>query len=511
MSPSQSTFDLKIQKEAFARVIQGQDLVDISAANRLADDLKSWAKSRGVTHFSYWIHPFFGKYQKELEISRLTGLSLSKKKIKLPPFLGFEEASFLAFDPTSSPFIYQEHLWIPSLVFSEKGHARDFKIPLLRSLEKLKHLQKSSPQIKISQKFYLVDEELVEKCPDLRQVGKRVYGASRIPEEGKFSQSFLKDVMKEARFLGVDVTIKKCDAEHPQYEMIFPKKEESSAIDQSLLFMEVMEEIGRKQKTVPLFANSCLDVEWFPFDIEKRDPLVFIVALIHAMHVHEDLLYTFCNQKSLFSDLRDELLSQILEVLDPSFKNKPLSFSDEFLFRGFSSLSHAALGLCAIQAALADSLELILDEIGDNPSKRMGVLKKHIQESVKEKEKTRTFSQIYAPFSDQKTVRCFSSVLNSQELDDFHKIHLDRYVKGMQEEMALMIVLFREEILPLHNKSQGASLEAKEAIFAVDDLDLFREKISDLGIEAQGKAISEIGASKMQFVRDLVNRLFLDF
>ena len=247
-----------------------------------------------------------------------------------------------------------------------------------------------------------------------------------------------------------------------------------------------------KQKIVPLFIDSFSEVMWFPFEVEKQDPLscqIYMSALIHAVHIHEDLLKVFCNQQRFFIDLDQNLLS---------FPG------------GFRSPFHAALGLCTIQAVFAESLGLILNEYEETPLKRRDVLKKFMQESVKRKEQPRTFAQIYAPYSDKKTIRCFSGILNSQELDDFHRIHLEYYLKEMEEEMSLMIEIFKVKILPLHNKFQDPSLEAKEAIFAVDDLEQFRKKISDLGVEAKSRAYFEIGAGKMEHARILLNRHFVD-
>ena len=144
-------------KKLRATTLRGEAL-DPSIADQVAQGMKEWALSFGVTHYTHWFVPMTGlsaeKHDSFLErtpeggaVAEFDGKALIKGEPDASSFPSggtrstFEARGYTAWDPTSPAFIQQElngaTLTIPTAFVSYTEEALDFKTPLLRSVEAL--------------------------------------------------------------------------------------------------------------------------------------------------------------------------------------------------------------------------------------------------------------------------------------------------------------------------------------------------------------------------------------
>src|SRR3989338_2262952 len=253
--------------------------------------------------------------------------------------------------------------------------------------------------------------------------------------------------------------------------------------------------------------------------------------------------------------------------IDSSDRNRTSFFAftgNKFEFRAVGASAHPAFPITVINAIVADSLALILDEISDaigtekNPSPEMllgralAVLRKHLKRSQavlfngngysaeweKEAEQRglpnikRSF-HAFAKILEKKAERAFEGILTPAELHSRYEVLVERYVKTMNIEVNLMIELFRTQTPPaalLDQKNRAESIGALEAIAlepdsqqvdslqelssligeaigAVNELEKVQKQNFDLGWEAKGKVFCEILAPKMAEARSLIDRI----
>ena len=153
-------------KEASA----GYHKLDRETADEIADGMKDWAMSRGVTHYTHWFQPlrggstaekhdsFFERtgFGKGLEI--FSGSSLIQQEPDASSFPNggirntFEARGYTAWDPSSPAFIIEKAsgktLCIPTVFVAYTGEALDYKVPMLKSLSAI---EKAS--VKVAQYF----------------------------------------------------------------------------------------------------------------------------------------------------------------------------------------------------------------------------------------------------------------------------------------------------------------------------------------------------------------------
>lgn len=238
------------------------------------------------------------------------------------------------------------------------------------------------------------------------------------------------------------------------------------------------------------------------------------------------------------------LLALPRHVADPSDRNRTSFFAftgNKFEFRAVGSSAHPALPITVINAIVADSLELILDEIsskvGDEKLSQealfesaLPILRKHLKESQKvvfsgnnyaeewEKEadirglpNIRKSFDAFFQFIQKKTIAVFEGILSEQELKSRFEILVEQYVKTMQIESELMIELFQTQILPAAQKDmKERGIEEpliEKALNALSELKKILSQMSDMGFEAKGKVFCELASQKMEQLRFLVDQL----
>lgn len=214
-----NVFDRRTMRERLPRDVYEQLLasveggapLDDGVANAVAMAMKEWALARGTTHYTHWFQP-----RTEMTAEKhMAFLSLDRKGLPLETFTGgeliqsepdasslpsggirttFEARGYTAWDPTSPAFIMDDGvggtLFIPSVFISHDGTPLDLKTPLLRSLAAMepralrllklfgnRTVKNVQMTVGSEQEFFLVDEEVARRRPDLIYCGKTVFGS----------------------------------------------------------------------------------------------------------------------------------------------------------------------------------------------------------------------------------------------------------------------------------------------------------------------------------------------
>jgi glutamine synthetase len=250
----------------------------------------------------------------------------------------FEARGYTAWDPSSPAFVLPTGsgatLCIPSVFFSYHGEALDEKTPLLRSCEalskaavRLLHLLGNTqitavdPMVGAEQEFFLVDYNLFKQRPDLLFCGRTLIGDQ--PPKGqqledhyfgaipKQVMEFLETLEEQATLLGIPIKTRHNEVAPQQFEVACLHEHANIACDHNLLLMELMRrsavDHGLKlllhEKPFAGMNGSGKHNNWSLLDSEGNnllDPgsepkanmqfLLFLVAVVQAVHDHADLL-----------------------------------------------------------------------------------------------------------------------------------------------------------------------------------------------------------------------------
>ena len=328
----------------------GQPL-PLSAANEIADAMKTWALEHGATHFTHWFQPLSGVTAEKHDsfINNAGGgrvmMDFSGKELVRgePDASSFpsgglratcEARGYTAWDPTSYAFVKDDVLCIPTAFVSYTGEALDKKTPLLRSMNALsgqairilklfgKDVDYVSTTVGPEQEYFLVKKEDYEARQDLILTGRTLFGAPSAKgqelEEHYFGvirpevSEFMKELDEELWKLGVPAKTKHNEVAPCQHELAPIFDTTNVAIDHNLLTMEMMKKIAPKYGLVCLqhekpfegVNGSGKHNNWSLSTTEENllDPgdtpmenlqfLVFLAAVIKAVDEYADLLRT---------------------------------------------------------------------------------------------------------------------------------------------------------------------------------------------------------------------------
>jgi glutamine synthetase len=174
----------------------------------------------------------------------------------------FEARGYSAWDPTSSAFIKDEVLCIPTAFCSYTGEALDKKTPLLRSMATLdvqakrvlalfgKHPETITVNVGNEQEYFLIPEEMYEKRQDLIMTGRTLFGAPPCKgqelDEHYFGairptvNAFMKELDDVLWGFAVAAKTKHNEVAPAQHELAPVYCNANRAIDENLLTMEEM-------------------------------------------------------------------------------------------------------------------------------------------------------------------------------------------------------------------------------------------------------------------------------
>jgi len=345
-----------LSKEVYGKLISSIDqgeLINFEDANHIAAAMKTWAISKGATHYTHWFQPLTGttaeKHDSFFEpssdgpVEKFSGSALVQQEPDASSFPNggirntFEARGYTAWDPSSPAFIMESKagktLCIPTVFVSYTGEALDYKAPLLKALNALDHaavevcqyfdksITKVNASLGIEQEYFLVDLSLYNARPDLVLTGRTLFGHmsakgqqledhyfGSIPER---VYSFMVDFENESLKLGIPLKTRHNEVAPMQFECAPIYEEINLAIDHNQLLMDIMERVALRhnfkvllhEKPYAGINGSGKHNNWSLITDTGRNLLApgktpknnlmflaFFVNTIKAVHEHADLL-----------------------------------------------------------------------------------------------------------------------------------------------------------------------------------------------------------------------------
>jgi glutamine synthetase len=280
----------KIYKNYINTIETGKSL-DRELADHIADAMRNWAITLGVTHYAHWFQPLTGRTAEKHDsfftlnddgspIEKFSGEALVQQEPDGSSFPGgglrttFEARGYTAWDPTSPAFILEveneKTLCIPTIFVTYSGHSLDYKLPLLKSLTYLekaavkvcqlfdKDVTKVFATLGWEQEYFLIDEALYNSRPDLQFCGRSILGRKApkgqqmedhyfgsIPER---VYAYMRDMEVECHKLGIPVRTRHNEVAPSQYELAPQFEEVNVAVDHNQLLMDIMDRVARRHK-----------------------------------------------------------------------------------------------------------------------------------------------------------------------------------------------------------------------------------------------------------------------
>ncbi|MFN3840528.1 MAG: glutamine synthetase III [Cyclobacteriaceae bacterium] len=330
-----------------SQAIVNHEKIDEATADAVASAAKSWALSKGATHFTHWFQPLTGGtaekhdsfFDAQAGIERFKGSELVQQEPDASSFPSggirstFEARGYTAWDPTSPMFLYGKTLCIPTVFVSYTGETLDAKGPLLKALKAVdnaatkvcqlfdKDIQHVTASLGPEQEYFVIDEALYNARPDLIMAGRTVFGHS--PARGQQMEDhyfasipsrvydFMKDFEIECWKLGIPVRTRHNEVAPSQFEVAPLFEEVNVANDHNQLMMDVMWRVAGKHHLKVLFHEKPFaglngtgkhnnwslitdtGVNLFAPSSSARDNLLFLtffITTIKAVHEHADLL-----------------------------------------------------------------------------------------------------------------------------------------------------------------------------------------------------------------------------
>ncbi len=269
--------------------IKSSQKIDRAMANQIANGIRAWAESRGVTHFTHWFQPLTGSTAEKHDsfftlkgdgtaIEQFEGDALIQQEPDASSFPSgglratFEARGYTAWDPSSPAFIMDigngKTLCIPTIFVSYTGESLDYKAPLLKSLEALnkaavdvcnyfdKNVTRVSPTLGWEQEYFVIDESLFNARPDLVMCGRTVYGHTSAKNQqledhyfGSIPErvyAYMRDYETESYKLGIPLRTRHNEVAPAQFECAPIFEEVSVAVDHNTLLMDVMDRVARR-------------------------------------------------------------------------------------------------------------------------------------------------------------------------------------------------------------------------------------------------------------------------
>ncbi|MVM34341.1 glutamine synthetase type III [Spirosoma sp. HMF4905] len=292
-----------LSPEAYLKVteaISTNGQIDRGIADEVASAMKSWATSKGATHYTHWFQPLTGETAEKHDaffditldgkaVEKFKGSALVQQEPDASSFPNgglrntFEARGYTGWDPSSPAFLMDngaggKTLCIPSVFISYTGEALDYKTPLLKALNALdkaatavcqyfdRNITKVIPTLGPEQEYFVVDRALFYARPDLVLAGRTVFGHA--PARGQQLEdhyfgsipprvnAFMVDFEFESMKLGMPVRTRHNEVAPGQFEVAPTFEEVNLAVDHNALLMDLMEKISEKHNLKVLFHEK---------------------------------------------------------------------------------------------------------------------------------------------------------------------------------------------------------------------------------------------------------------
>ncbi|NCC49971.1 MAG: glutamine synthetase type III [Spartobacteria bacterium] len=304
----ENVFSLKVMRNylnepayrSLAATIRNGDMLDASIAEEVAEAMKTWALSKGATHYTHWFQPLTGataeKHDSFLMPDREGGAIYqfsSSELIKGEPDASsfpsgglratFEARGYTGWDPTSPAFIKDfggsATLCIPTIFCGYNGEALDKKTPLLRSMDavskqicrlgKLFGIEgggRAVATMGAEQEYFLIDKRFYESRLDLMQTGRTLFGMKPAKHQqlddhyfGAIKSrvmAFMAELDHELWRLGVPAKTRHNEVCPAQFEIAPMFEELNLAVDHNMITMEVLREVADRHGLVCLLHEK---------------------------------------------------------------------------------------------------------------------------------------------------------------------------------------------------------------------------------------------------------------
>lgn len=340
-------------KSLIASVKTGKK-IDRVMGTHIANGLKAWAETKGVTHYTHWFQPLTGTAAEKHDsfftiksdgkpIEQFEGDALIQQEPDASAFPSgglratFEARGYTAWDPSSPAFIIEigngKTLCIPTIFVSYTGESLDAKTPLLRSLDALnksavavaqyfdRNVTRVAATLGWEQEYFVIDAGLANARPDLVLTGRTVFGHNSAKNQqmddhyfGSIPErlyAFMRDFEEESYKLGIPLRTRHNEVAPAQFECAPVFEEANLAVDHNVLLMDVMSRVAKRHNLKVLlhekpFAGingSGKHNNWSlstdtgvnllaPGKTPKTNLmfLTFFVNVIKAVHTYADLL-----------------------------------------------------------------------------------------------------------------------------------------------------------------------------------------------------------------------------
>jgi glutamine synthetase len=287
--------EMSLSPDVFKKVkffISNGKKIDADTADAVAAAVKTWAMSKGVTHYTHWFQPLTGATAEKhdaffdglSEIEKFKGGALVQQEPDASSFPSggirstFEARGYTAWDPSSPIFLWGSTMCIPTIFVSYTGEALDYKAPLLKALDAVnaaatavckyfdRNVYNVTPSLGCEQEYFLVDKALFYARPDLVMAGRTVFGHN--PARGQqlddhyFGSipvrvlAFMREFEIECHRVGIPVSTRHNEVAPSQFEVAPMFEELNVAADHNQLLMDIMGKVADKHNFKVLFHEK---------------------------------------------------------------------------------------------------------------------------------------------------------------------------------------------------------------------------------------------------------------
>ncbi|HEX4000050.1 MAG TPA: glutamine synthetase III [Pirellulales bacterium] len=282
--------------KSLKRTIERGEKLDSSAADIVAEAMKSWAIEKGATHYAHVFFPLTGLTAEKHDcflspdghggaIPEFSGKALIQGEPDASSFPSggiratFEARGYTAWDVTSPAYILENPngttLCIPTAFVSWTGEALDKKTPVLRSMQALNiqaqrilklfgHTDGAmvSSTAGPEQEYFLIDRNFFFARPDLLTAGRTLFGA-KPPKGQEFEDhyfgaipervlAFMLEAERELFKLGIPIKTRHNEVAPAQYEIAPVFETSNLATDHQQLVGITLRRVAEK------YGMSCL-------------------------------------------------------------------------------------------------------------------------------------------------------------------------------------------------------------------------------------------------------------
>ena len=270
--------------------------LSLEVANEIAEAMKLWALEKGATHYTHWFQPMTGITAEKHDsfitptgdgrvIMEFSGKELVKGESDGSSFphgglrATFEARGYTAWDPTSSAFVRDGSLYIPTCFFSYTGESLDKKTPLLRSVEEVSReavrilrlfgdmeTKRVICCVGAEQEYFLLPRDMYAQREDLRLTGRTLFGA--MPPKGQELDdhyfgtirtrvsAFMKELDEQLWRLGILSKTKHNEGAPCQHELAPIYTDANTACDDNQMMMAIMKKVAAKHNLVCLLHEK---------------------------------------------------------------------------------------------------------------------------------------------------------------------------------------------------------------------------------------------------------------